>query len=86
MQIVREPAGDGATRLNEIMHVYTPPMLRVCGKLPEALVRGMIERMARHKLEEERARARRFIARRGVRPIHRSRRSATGVPAMSLAS
>ena len=84
MQIVREPTGNSTTRLHEIMHDFTPPMRRVCPHLPDEELRAMIERMARHKLDEEVARFRR--ARRSVRASSRSRRSAGERPAMSLAS
>lgn len=84
MQIVREPTGTSTTRLYEIMHEFTPPMRRVCPHLSDDALRVMIERMARHKLEQEIARVRR--ARRFARSTPRSRRSAGGSPAMTLAS
>lgn len=84
MQIVREPTGDSTTRLHEIMLDFTPPMRRVCPHLGDEELRAMIERMARHKLEQEIARLRR--ARRLVRSTPRSRRLAGGRPAMTLAS
>jgi len=84
MQIVREPTGDSTTRLHEIMHDFTPPMRRVCPHLPDDDLREMIERMARHKLEQEIAKLRR--ARRALRATPRSRRSPGARPAMTLAS
>ena len=85
MQIVREPTGDSTTRLHEIMLDYTPPMRRVCAHLPDDELRAMIERMARHKLDEEIAKLRR--TRRPFRVASpRSRRSAGERPAMTLAS
>ena len=84
MQIVREPTGDSTTRLSEIMLDFTPPMRRVCPHLSDNDLRAMIERMARHKLEEEVARLRR--SRRSLRVSPRSRRSPGGRPAMTLAS
>ena len=84
MQLVREPTGNSTTRLHEIMHLYTPPMRRVCPHLSDAELRSMIERMAKHKLEEELAIVRR--ARRSVRATSRSRRSAAGRPPLMLVS
>lgn len=84
MQIVREPTGDSTTRLSEIMLDYTPPMRRVCPHLSDEELRAMIERMARHKLEEEIAKLRR--SRRAFRASPRPRRSPGGRPAMTLAS
>lgn len=83
MQIVREPTGTSTTRLHEIMHQYTPPMRRVCPHLSDAELRAMIERMAKHKLEEELAIVRR--ARRAER-ASRSRRSPSLRPALVLVS
>lgn len=71
MQIVREPTGNSTTRLHEIMHEYTPPMRRVCPHLSDEALGAMIERMARHKLEEELAVVRR--ARRCYRAPSRAR-------------
>ena len=84
MQIVREPTGSSTTRLYEIMHEFTPPMRRVCPHLSDEELRAMIERMARHKLEEEIVRLRR--SRRVFRASPRPRRSPGGRPAMTLAS
>jgi hypothetical protein len=84
MHIVREPTGNSTTRLHEIMHEFTPPMRRVCPHLTDDALRAMIERMARHKLEEEVTKLRR--ARRSSRFSPRSRRSPAGRPAMTLAS
>lgn len=84
MQVVREPTGNSTTRLHEIMHLYTPPMRRVCPHLPDAELRAMIERMAKHKLEEELAIVRR--ARRGSRALVRPRRSTAARPPLTLVS
>ena len=84
MQIVREPTGDSTTRLSEIMLDFTPPMRRVCPHMSDDELRAMIERMARHKLEEEIAKLRR--SRRFLRASPRPRRSPGGRPAMTLAS
>ena len=84
MQIVREPTGDRTTRLSEIMLDFTPPMRRVCPHLSDDELRAMIERMARHKLEQEIAKLRR--ARRILRVSSRPRRSSGERPAMTLAS
>jgi hypothetical protein len=84
MQIVREPTGNSTTRLHEIMLDFTPPMRRVCPHLSDDDLRAMIERMARHKLEEEVAKLRR--ARRPLRASSRPRRSVGVRPAMTLAS
>ena len=85
MQIVRDPTGVSTTRLNEIMLDFTPPMRRVCPHLPDEALREMIERMARHKLDQEIAKLRR--ARRPLRTASpRSRRSVGARPAMTLAS
>lgn len=85
MQVVREPTGNSTTRLHEIMLDFTPPMRRVCPHLPDDALHAMIERMARHKLEQEVAKLRR--ARRSYRAASpRSRRSPGARPAMSLAS
>lgn len=84
MQVVREPTGSSTTRLHEIMHRYTPPMRRVCPHLPDAELRAMIERMAKHKLEEELAIVRR--ARRCVRATPGPRRSAAARPSLVLLS
>jgi hypothetical protein len=85
MQIVREPTGDSTTRLHEIMLDFTSPMRRVCPHLPDAALHEMIERMARHKLEQEVAKLRR--ARRSFRAASpHSRRSPGARPAMTLAS
>ena len=84
MQIVREPTGNSTTRLHEIMHQYTPPMRRVCPHLPDAELRAMIERMAKHKLEEELAivcRARRCNA-----APSRTRRPSAARPTLALVS
>ena len=81
MHIVRDPADDGATQLHELMLAYNSPMRRVCGHLPDALLREMIERMARHKLEELRAARRRRRAR-----LTRHPRRPAGAPPMFLAS
>ena len=86
MHIVREPTGDGTTRLHEIMLDFTLPMRRVCPHLSDGDLRAMIERMARHKLEEEITklpRARRILR---ARVSSRSRRSPDARPAMTLAS
>ena len=84
MQIVREPTGNSTTRLHEIMLDFTPPMRRVCPHLSDDELRAMIERMARHKLEQEIIRLRRL--RRPLRASSRSRRSVGARPAMTLAS
>jgi hypothetical protein len=84
MQIVREPTGNSTTRLHEIMHDFTPPMRRVCPHLPDDDLRAMIERMARHKLEQELAALRRV--RRPLGAILRPRRSPGARRAMTLAS
>ena len=85
MQVVREPTGNSTTRLHEIMLDFTPPMRRVCPHLADDALHAMIERMARHKLEQEVAKLRR--ARRSYRAASpRSRRSPGARPAMSLAS
>jgi hypothetical protein len=84
MQIVREPTADSTTRLHEIMHDFTPPMRRVCPHLPDDDLRAMIERMARHQLDQEILKLRR--ARAPFRASLRSRRSADARPAMTLAS
>ena len=84
MQIVREPTVDSTTRLHEIMHDYTSPMRRVCPHLSDAELCAMIERMARHKLEQEIASLRRV--RRTANLTRRPRRSPGARPAMSLAS
>jgi hypothetical protein len=85
MQIVREPTGDSTTRLHEIMLHFTPPMRRVCPHLTDDELRPMIERMARHKLEQEVVKFRRAL-----RPLRvaspRSRRLAGARPAMMLPS
>lgn len=73
MQIVREPTGHSTTRLNEIMHHYTPPMRRVCPHLSDAELCAMIERMAKHKLEEELAIVRRARRRERTTIVRRSR-------------
>ena len=82
MHIVRDPADDGATQLNDLMLAYSSPMRRVCGHLPDALLREMIERMARHKLDELHAARRR---RAGARLTRHPRRPAAAPP-MFLAS
>jgi hypothetical protein len=84
MQIVREPTGSSTTRLHEIMLDFTPPMRRVCPHLSDDDLRAMIERMARHKLDQEIAKLRR--ARRPLRASSRSRRPVAARPAMTLAS
>lgn len=84
MQVVREPTGDSTTRLHEIMLDFTPPMRRVCPHLSDDALCAMIERMARHKLEQEIAMPRR--ARRPVRASFRPRRSVAPRPAMWLAN
>jgi hypothetical protein len=84
MQIVREPTGSSTTRLHEIMLDFTPPMRRVCPHLSDDDLRAMIERMARHKLDQEIAKLRR--ARRPLRASSRSRRPVSARPAMTLAS
>jgi hypothetical protein len=84
MHIVREPTGNSTARLHEIMHDFTPPMRRVCAHLSDEALLAMIERMARHKLEEEMANLRRM--RRRYRATLRSRHSADVRPAMTLAS
>jgi hypothetical protein len=66
------------------MHQYTPPMRRVCPHLSDAELRAMIERMAKHKLEEELAIVRR--ARRCNAAPSRSRRPTAVRPALSLLS
>jgi hypothetical protein len=78
MQVVREPTGNSTTRLHEIVHLYTPPMRRVCPHLTDAELCAMIERMAKHKLEEEMAVVHR--ARRRGRTFARPRRSAARPP------
>ena len=85
MQIVRERADDGASRLDELRLVYTPPMQRVLAHLPDALRHELIERMARHQLEQERAPRRAALVRCGTR-VTRRRRPAAGSRAMQLAS
>ncbi len=84
MQIVRERTVDRTTRLHEIMHDFTPPMRRVCPHLSDEDLRAMIERMAKHKLEEELVLVRRV--RRSCESIPRSRRSPAARRAMTLAS
>jgi hypothetical protein len=84
MQIVREPTGNSTTRLHEIMLDFTPPMRRVCPHLSDDDLRVMIERMARHKLEQEIVRLRRL--RRPLRASSRPRRSVAARPSMTLAS
>jgi hypothetical protein len=84
MQIVREPTGNSTTRLHEIMLDFTPPMRRVCPHLSDDDLLAMIERMARHKLEQEIAR--RCPARGTFRASSRPRRSVGARPAMTLAS
>ena len=84
MQIVREQTVDSTTRLYEIMHDFTPPMRRVCPHLSDDALREMIERMAKHKLEQELAIVRR--ARRSYGAVSRSRRSPAARRAMTLAS
>ena len=84
MQLVREPTGDSTTRLHEIMHHFTPPMRRVCPHLSDDDLRAMIERMARHQLEQELALLHR--ASRYARTTPRSRRSDAARRAMTLAS
>ena len=84
MQVVREPTGNSTTRLHEIVHLYTPPMRRVCPHLTDADLCAMIERMAKHKLEEEMAVVHR--ARRSARTFARPRRSAAGRPPLALVS
>lgn len=84
MQLVRERIVDSTTRLHEIMHDFTPPMRRVCPHLSDDDLRAMIERMARHKLEEELMIVRR--ARRAVEASPRPRRSPAARRAMTLAS
>jgi hypothetical protein len=88
MQIVRESTGDGITRLDEIMHLYTLPMLRVCGLLPDPRRRELTARMARHRLEEELATRPSAAApvRVRSRPTRRRRWQAARSPAMTLAS
>ncbi|HEX5972049.1 MAG TPA: hypothetical protein VFY85_08995 [Gemmatimonadaceae bacterium] len=73
MQIVREPTGNSSTRLHEIMHHYTPPMRRVCPHLSDEELCAMIERMAKHKLEEELAIVRRARRRERTGPVRRAR-------------
>ena len=82
MQIVREPTGDSTTRLDEIRLAYTPPMRRMCAHLTDEPLREMVERMARHKLAEKRAKRLRSSARATGRP----RRTAAAPPVMMLAS
>jgi hypothetical protein len=84
MQIVREPTGNSTTRLHDIMHQFTPPMRRVCAHLSDADLCAMIERMAKHKLEEELAIVRR--ARRRQRTTTRVRRSPGTRPTLMLVS
>jgi hypothetical protein len=84
MQIVREPTGNSTARLHEIMLDFTPPMRRVCPHLSDDDLHSMIERMARHKLDQEILKLRR--ARAHLRASSRSRRSVGARPAMSLAS
>jgi hypothetical protein len=84
MHIVREPTANCTARLHEVMHQFTPPMRRVCPHLSDDALRAMIERMARHQLEQEIAKLRR--ARRSYRVSPRSRRSPDVRPAMTLAS
>jgi hypothetical protein len=84
MQIVREPTGSSTMRLHEIMHQYTPPMRRVCPHLSDADLCAMIERMAKHKLEEELAIVRR--ARRSSGAPSRPRRAPAARPALMLVS
>lgn len=86
MHIVREPTGNSTTRLHEIMLDFTVPMRRVCPHLSDDDLRAMIERMARHQLEQEIAKLRR--ARRTLRAgvSSRSPRSVGARPAMTLAS
>ena len=84
MQIVREPTGNSTTRLHEIMHQYTPPMRRVCPHLSDADLHVMIERMAKHKLDEELAIVRRV--RRSSGAPSRSRRAAARRPVLTLVS
>ena len=85
MHIVREPTGDSTTRLHEIMLDFTAPMRRVCPHLPDEALHAMIERMARHQLEQEVAKLRR--ARRTFRAASPRPRRPTGArPAMCLAS
>ena len=84
MHIVREPTANSTARLHEIVHQFTPPMRRVCPHLSDEALHAMIERMARHKLEEEIAKLHR--ARRSCRASLRPRRSPDARPAMTLAS
>lgn len=84
MQIVRERTVDSTTRLHEIMHDFTPPMRRVCPHLSDDALRGMIERMARHKLEEELALL--ALVRRTAASTPRPRRRPAARCAMTLAS
>jgi hypothetical protein len=84
MQIVRQLTVDSTTRLHEIMHDFTLPMRRVCPHLSDDDLRGMIERMARHQLEEELA----LLAhvRRLAAATPRPRRRSGARCAMTLAS
>lgn len=86
MQLVREPTVDSTTRLNEIMHDFTPPMRRVCPHLNDDELRTMIERMARHKLDEELALVRRARRVAESRVSSRPRRRPGVRCAMTLAS
>ena len=86
MQIVRDTIGDSTTRLHEIMHDYTPPMRRVCPHLSDDELRAMIERMARHKLEQEQELSVLRRVRRVSAVSSRRRRSPGARAAMTLAS